>query len=179
LKRSRCGSPRTGDSANCSEIRRHLSGSPNGQPSFSAPYHLQAQDSHQVTSPCRLHHRLDQANNAAGHVCREGVDHPLRRCMVPCGVRRSCSHYFTHRGQAQICSTSQLYFGVRQMHQQCSRVQGPYYKNVTNHHSEAKGDSRSQSPVEPAEAGLAHCFVPLSLHTRVCGQSSHSFCCFG
>jgi hypothetical protein len=33
LKHSRYGSPRTGDSANYSEIRRHLSGSPNGQPS--------------------------------------------------------------------------------------------------------------------------------------------------
>jgi hypothetical protein len=32
-KRSRCGSPWTGDSANYSEIRRCLSGSPNGQPS--------------------------------------------------------------------------------------------------------------------------------------------------
>jgi hypothetical protein len=29
-----------------------------------------------------------------------------------------------------------------------------------------------------AEAGLAHCFVPFSLLTRVCGQSSCSFGCF-
>jgi hypothetical protein len=43
------------------------------------------------------------------------------------------------------------------------------YKNVPHHHSEAKADSRSRSSAEPAEAGLAHCFVPLSLHTRVCG----------
>jgi hypothetical protein len=56
--------------------------------------------------------------------------------------------------------------------------QGPYYKTVPNHYSEAKGDSRSRSSAESAEAGLAHCFVPLSLHTRICGQSSCSFCCF-
>jgi hypothetical protein len=55
--------------------------------------------------------------------------------------------------------------------------QGPYYKNVPNHHLEAKGDSRSRSLAESAEAGIAHFFVPLSLHTRVCGQSSCSFCC--
>jgi hypothetical protein len=93
-----------------------------GSRAFRLPYHLRAQDSHQVTSPGRLHRRLDRANNTARHVCREGVDHPLRRRMVPCGGRRSCSHYFTHRGQAQICSTTQLRFRVRQMHQQCSRV---------------------------------------------------------
>jgi hypothetical protein len=50
---------------------------------------------------------------------------------------------------------------------------------VPDHHSEAKGDSRSRSSAESAEAGLAHCFVPFSLHTRVCGQSSYNFCCFG
>jgi hypothetical protein len=37
LKHSRCGSPRTGDLANYSEIRRRLSGSPNGQ---STGYHI-------------------------------------------------------------------------------------------------------------------------------------------
>jgi hypothetical protein len=42
-----------------------------------------------------------------------------------------------------------------------------------------KGDSKSQSSVESAEAGLAHYFVPLPLHTRICGQSSCNFCCFG
>jgi hypothetical protein len=50
---------------------------------------------------------------------------------------------------------------------------------VPNHYSEAKGDRRSRSSAESAEAGLAHCFVPFSLHTRICGQSSCSFCCFG
>jgi hypothetical protein len=50
-------------------------------------------------------------------VYREGVDHPLRRRMVPCGGRHSYSHHVTHRGQAQICSTPQLCFGVRQVHQ--------------------------------------------------------------
>jgi hypothetical protein len=43
----------------------------------------------------------------------------------------------------------------------------------------AKGDSKSRSSAESAEAGLAHCFVPFSLHTRVCGQSSCNFCYFG
>ena len=38
------------------------------------------------------------------------------------GGRRSCSHHITHRGQTQICSMPQLCFGVRQMHQQRSRV---------------------------------------------------------
>jgi hypothetical protein len=32
-----------------------------------------------------------------------------------------------------------------------------------------KGNSRSRSSAEPAEAGHAHCFVSLTLHTRVCG----------
>jgi hypothetical protein len=32
---------------------------------------------------------------------------------------------------------------------------------VPNHHLEAEGDSRRRSSAEPAEAGLAHCFVPL------------------
>jgi hypothetical protein len=57
--------------------------------------------------------------------------------------------------------------------------QGPYYKNVPNHRLEAKGDRRSRSSAESAKPGLAHCFVPLSLHTRICGQSSCNFCCFG
>jgi hypothetical protein len=50
---------------------------------------------------------------------------------------------------------------------------------VPCHHSETKGNSRSRSPVEPAEAGLTHCFVSLSLHTRVREQSSYNFCSFG
>jgi hypothetical protein len=32
-----------------------------------------------------------------------------------------------------------------------------------------KGNSRSRSSAEPAKAGHAHCFVSLTLHTRVCG----------
>jgi hypothetical protein len=54
-----------------------------------------------------------------------------------------------------------------------------YYKNVPCHHSETKGNSRSRSPAELAEAGLTHCFVSLSLQTRVCEQSSCSFFRFG
>jgi hypothetical protein len=50
---------------------------------------------------------------------------------------------------------------------------------MPRHHSEAKRDSRSRSSAESAEAGLAHCLVSLSLHTRVCEQSSCSFCRFG
>jgi hypothetical protein len=38
---------------------------------------------------------------------------------------------------------------------------------------------QKQKEITKAEAGLAHCFVPLSLHTRICGQSSCIFCCFG
>jgi hypothetical protein len=41
--------------------------------------------------------------------------------------------------------------------------------HVPCHHSETEGNSRSCSPTEPAEAGHAHCFVSLTLHTRVCG----------
>jgi hypothetical protein len=41
-----------------------------------------------------------------------------------------------------------------------------------------KRNSKSRSSAESAEAGLAHCFVSLSLHTRVCEQSSCSFCRF-
>jgi hypothetical protein len=59
------------------------------------------------------------------------------------------------------------------------RRQGPHYKNVPNHYSKTKGDRRSRSSAESAEAGLAHCFVPLSLHTRIRGQSTYSLCCFG
>jgi hypothetical protein len=50
---------------------------------------------------------------------------------------------------------------------------------VPDHHSEAKGDCQSRSPTESAEVGFTYCFVPLSLHTRICGQSTCSFCCFG
>jgi hypothetical protein len=32
-----------------------------------------------------------------------------------------------------------------------------------------KGNSRGRSSAEPAEASHAHCFVSLTLHTRVCG----------
>jgi hypothetical protein len=38
---------------------------------------------------------------------------------------------------------------------------------------------QKQKEIAEAEVGPAHCFVPLSLHTRICGQSSCSFCCFG
>jgi hypothetical protein len=57
--------------------------------------------------------------------------------------------------------------------------QGPHYKNVPNHYSEAKWDCRSRSSAESAEAGFTHCFVPLSLHTRIYGQPTYNFCCFG
>jgi hypothetical protein len=122
LKRSRYGSPRTEDSANIQKSGGICPDRQMGSRAFRIPYHIRAQNSHQVISPSRLHRQLDRANNAAGHACREGVDHPLRRRMVPCGGRRSCSHYFTHWGQAPICSTTQLCFGVRQMYQQRSRV---------------------------------------------------------
>jgi hypothetical protein len=59
------------------------------------------------------------------------------------------------------------------------RRQGPHYKNVPYYHSEAKGDCRSRSPAEPAEASFTYCFVLLSLHTRICGQSTCSFYHFG
>jgi hypothetical protein len=42
-----------------------------------------------------------------------------------------------------------------------------------------KRDCRSRSSAESAEASLTYYFVPLSLHTRICGQSSYSFYCFG
>jgi hypothetical protein len=50
---------------------------------------------------------------------------------------------------------------------------------VPCHHLETERDSRSCSPTEPTEAGYAYCFVPLTVHSRVCGQPSCSFCCFG
>jgi hypothetical protein len=60
----------------------------------------------------------------------------------------------------------------------CGEDKG-HCKNVPCHHLEAKGNSRSRSSTEPAEVGPTHCFVSLSLHTRVCEQSSYSFCRFG
>jgi hypothetical protein len=60
----------------------------------------------------------------------------------------------------------------------CGEDKGHTNKNVPNHYSEAKGDCRNRSSAESAEAGFTHCFVPLSLHTRICGQSICSFCCF-
>jgi hypothetical protein len=44
----------------------------------------------------------------------------------------------------------------------------PRNKDVPCHHSETKGNSRSCSSAEPTEAGHAHRFVSLTLHTRVC-----------
>jgi hypothetical protein len=35
--------------------------------------------------------------------------------------------------------------------------------------SKSRRRSRSRSSAESTEAGLAHCFVPLTLHTRICG----------
>jgi hypothetical protein len=49
---------------------------------------------------------------------------------------------------------------------------------MSGYHSETKGNCRSKSPAESAKAGFTYCFVSLSLHTRVCGQSTCSFCCF-
>jgi hypothetical protein len=40
---------------------------------------------------------------------------------------------------------------------------------VPCHHPETKGNSRSCSPTDPAEASHAYCFVPLALYPRVCG----------
>jgi hypothetical protein len=50
---------------------------------------------------------------------------------------------------------------------------------VPDYHSEAKRDCRSRSPAEPTEVGFTYCFMLLSLHTRICGQSTYNFCCFG
>jgi hypothetical protein len=50
---------------------------------------------------------------------------------------------------------------------------------VLDYHSEEKGDCRSRSPAESAEAGFTYYFVLLSLHTRICGKPTYSFCCFG
>jgi hypothetical protein len=59
------------------------------------------------------------------------------------------------------------------------RGQRSHYKNLPDHHPKAKGDCRSRSSAESAEASPTYCFVPLSLHTRICGQPTCSFCCFG
>jgi hypothetical protein len=59
------------------------------------------------------------------------------------------------------------------------RGQRPHYKNLPDHHTEAKGDCRSRSSTESAEASPTYCFVPFSLHTRICGQPTCSLCCFG
>jgi hypothetical protein len=57
--------------------------------------------------------------------------------------------------------------------------QRPHYKNVTDHHSETEGDCWTRSLAESAETDFTHYFVPLSLHTRICGKPTCSFCCFG
>jgi hypothetical protein len=59
------------------------------------------------------------------------------------------------------------------------RGQRPHYKNLPDHHPEAKRDCRSRSSAESAEASPTYCFVPFSLHTRIYGQPTCSFCCFG
>jgi hypothetical protein len=69
------------------------------------PHHFRTQDINQVVGPDRLHRRLDWANTTARRTPREGVDHPLRRRMVPCGGRRSCNYHVSHMHQAQIRST--------------------------------------------------------------------------
>jgi hypothetical protein len=50
---------------------------------------------------------------------------------------------------------------------------------MPDYHSETKRDCRSRSPAESAEAGFTYCFVLFSLHTRICGQSTCNFGCFG
>jgi hypothetical protein len=52
-------------------------------------------------------------------------------------------------------------------------------KNMPDYHSKPKGYRRSRSPTESTEAGPTYCFVPLSLNTRICGQPTCSFYCFG
>jgi hypothetical protein len=42
-----------------------------------------------------------------------------------------------------------------------------------------KRDCQSRSSAESAEASPTYCFVPFSLHTRICGQPTCNFCCFG
>ena len=59
------------------------------------------------------------------------------------------------------------------------RGQRPHYKNLPDHHLEAKRDCQSRSSIESVEASPTYCFVPFSLHTRVCGQPAYSFCRFG
>jgi hypothetical protein len=41
-----------------------------------------------------------------------------------------------------------------------------------------KRDCRSRSSAESTEASFTYYFVPLSLHTRICGKSTCSFYCF-
>jgi hypothetical protein len=57
--------------------------------------------------------------------------------------------------------------------------QGPHYKNMPGHHSEAKRDCWSWSTAGSAKAGFTYCFVLFSLYTRIRGQSTCSFYCFG
>jgi hypothetical protein len=45
--------------------------------------------------------------------------------------------------------------------------------------SPSKSRMRLRSSAESAETVLAHCFVPFTLYTRICGLSLCSFCCFG
>jgi hypothetical protein len=43
---------------------------------------------------------------------------------------------------------------------------------MPDHYSEAKRDCRSKSSAESAEVGFTYCFVPFSLHTRICGATN-------
>jgi hypothetical protein len=70
-------------------------------------------------------------------------------------------------------------FGGRYGDQPRKRMPNSSKKNMSGHHSEAKRECRSRSAAESAEAGFTYYFVLLSLHTRICGQSTCSFCCFG
>jgi hypothetical protein len=48
--------------------------------------------------------------------------------------------------------------------------QGPHYKNIPGHYSEAKGDCRSRGATESAEAGLTYYFMLFSLPEYVGNQ---------
>jgi hypothetical protein len=60
------------------------------------------------------------------------------------------------------------------------RRQGPHYKNLPSYNSEAKGDCRSWSAAESAEASFTYCFILFSLCTRVRRQpTTFGLCYFG
>jgi hypothetical protein len=83
---------------------------------------------HKILSPHRIHSWLERAFALKPYKCRNGLDNPIWRHLVPCNSRQCSTNHRSIQSQVQIRHLPQFFHRDRQVHKQHSRVQSGHLR---------------------------------------------------